>query len=296
MRRPSVAGAAKQNDLRLAVHCSHRQSPFERESLVVTEVGRSRQRSGESVRHLDARVRGDELPHAIPVAPVESIDIEMQDPLVRGALRARRGLPPGQARELGTAAMECGFDAADGGIDQLRDFFQRIIEDVLQEHASALHGRKQQHKMLDRPAQCRPGRIGRRDGIGPRRIGFRLLPDFPAPKEVDTPVVSDPEQPRRQRALIVEGLELAIGLEERVLNDVLAVRDRSGHARAVPVQARSEVADRLEKRKVARLETTGGDGIRRRVHTNEYAASGVRDTDSGGAGSMIEPNCSSDRS
>src|SRR5215471_19979143 len=135
--------------------------------------------------------------------------------------------------------------------------------------------------MLDRPADRRPGRIGRRDGIGPRRGGFRFLPSFPASEEIDATVVRDPEQPRRQRAPIIESVQLAIGLEERVLDDVLPVRDRSGHARAIPMEARPEVADRLEKREVARLESTGGVEIRTPVHNDEYVANGMRDTGEG---------------
>src|SRR5262249_30304685 len=74
------------------------------------------------------------------------------------------------------------------------------------------------------------------------------------PEEIDAPVVRDLEQPRGQRLAVVEGLESSIGLEERLLDDVLAVQHRAGHARAVPVQARTQARDRLQARYMTSLE------------------------------------------
>ena len=52
--------------------------------------------------------------------------------------------------------------------------------------------------------------------------------------------------------------EHPVGLEQRLLDDVLAVQDRPGHPGAVAVQARAEVGDRLEERHVAGLEGAVG--------------------------------------
>ena len=126
--------------------------------------------------------------------------------------------------------MQRGLDAAHRGINELRDVFQRVIEDVLEEHAGALHRRKRQHEAFDGLAEGRPRRVDRRDGVGLRRTGLCVLPDLTAAHEIDTPIVSNPEQPRSQRPVIVKGVQLAIGLEQCLLKDVLAVHHRPGHA------------------------------------------------------------------
>src|SRR5262249_8058277 len=64
-------------------------------------------------------------------------------------------------------------------------------------------------------------------------------------------------QPRSQRPVVVEGVELSIRLEERLLNDVLAVENRPRHPRAITVQGRTQMVDRFEEREVARVEDTG---------------------------------------
>src|SRR5262249_16790124 len=69
--------------------------------------------------------------------------------------------------------------------------------------------------------------------------------------------------------------------------DILSIRDRPGHSRAVAMQARPEVADRLEKREVARLESPRGVEIHTPLHTNQYAANDARDTGDGPAGTNL---------
>jgi hypothetical protein len=66
--------------------------------------------------------------------------------------------------------------------------------------------------------------------------------------------VGDAEEPRLQRAALVERVQLSIGLEQRLLHNVFAVHHRTGHAGAVAVQARPKRGDRLEERAVARVE------------------------------------------
>ena len=66
--------------------------------------------------------------------------------------------------------------------------------------------------------------------------------------------VGDAEQPRAERAAVVEFLQLAIGLEHRLLHHVLAVQHRAGHARAIAVQPGPQMRDGLEEGGVARIE------------------------------------------
>src|SRR5262250_2805734 len=108
--------------------------------------------------------------------------------------------------------------------------------------------------MLDRAAERGLGRIDRGDEV--LCLGLRLdLPSHPAtPQEVDAPVVGDLEQPRRQRLAGVERLESSVSLEERLLDDVLAVEHRAGHARAVTVQAWPQARNRLQEGHVTRIE------------------------------------------
>jgi hypothetical protein len=77
--------------------------------------------------------------------------------------------------------------------------------------------------VLDSKVKLRARRIDWRDRVGPRRIRLRLFPDSATSQEIDTTVVGDPEQLRRKRTRIVEGVELAIGVEQCVLRDILAV-------------------------------------------------------------------------
>jgi len=60
------------------------------------------------------------------------------------------------------------LDAADRGVNELCDVFQRVIEHIFQEDTGALHRRKRQHEVLDCTAEGRPGRIDRefRDRAG----------------------------------------------------------------------------------------------------------------------------------
>jgi hypothetical protein len=63
-----------------------------------------------------------------------------------------------------------------------------------------------------------------------------------------------------QRAVIVERVQLSICLEQGVLNDVLTVQDRHGHAGTVRVQAGAEVGNRFKECQVACLEPSKGPG------------------------------------
>src|SRR5262249_27656014 len=150
----------------------------------------------------------------------------------------------GSSRELRTPTVERRLDGTHRGPDELRALLERIVEDVLEEHTRALLWRKPQHEVLDGTAERGLGRIDRGDDVGGRDPCLGL-PSHPAtPQEVDAPVVRDLEQPWRQRLAFVERLESSIRLEERLLDDVLAVKHRAGHARAVPVEARTQGSNR----------------------------------------------------
>ena len=60
-----------------------------------------------AVRYEQASVGHDEISQTVPVLPVESLDVKMQEPGDLGALHAwpRRRL--GQGRQLRAAAIEC---------------------------------------------------------------------------------------------------------------------------------------------------------------------------------------------
>ena len=126
--------------------------------------------------------------------------------------------------------MERGLDAAHRGANELRDVLERVIKDVFQQHAGALHWRKRQHEMLECPAESGARWIDRHDGVRRRGTGLRLLPNPAASQEIDTAIVGNPEQPRCQGTRVVEGVQLAIGLKQGVLNDVLAIQHGARHA------------------------------------------------------------------
>ncbi|ESY92411.1 hypothetical protein [Mesorhizobium sp. LNHC209A00] len=70
----------------------------------------------------------------------------------------------------------------------------------------------------------------------------------------------DAEKPRPQRLPIVEQLDLAIGLEQRLLHDVLAIQRRAGHARAIAMQPGAQMRNRLQERGIAQVEHAVGLG------------------------------------
>jgi hypothetical protein len=127
-------------------------------------------------------------------------------------------------------------------------------------------------------AEAWPGRVDGRDRVRFQGGGFGLLSNSPTAQEVDTPIVRNPEQPRRKRTLVVEGVQLPVRVKQRVLDDILAVERRSGHSRTVTMQAWPEVGNRFQERQVARLEGTGGVNVGTNLHNDVYAAGGPGDT------------------
>ena len=100
---------------------------------------------------------------------------------------------------------------------------------------------------------------------------FGQLPSSRAAEEIDRAIVRNSEEPRRQRTVFVKLVELPVGFEQRLLNNILPVQDRSGHARAVTMQARSKLPNGFKKRKLTRLEGPGHLGFWLILHIHIYA-------------------------
>jgi hypothetical protein len=77
--------------------------------------------------------------------------------------------------------------------------------------------------VLDGPAEVGSRRIDWHDSVRYHGGGIRYPPNLTVAQEIDTLIVRNSEQPRRQRTAIVERFKLSIRLEQRFLNDVLAV-------------------------------------------------------------------------
>ena len=78
------------DDDRLAVDFADGHAPRRRRALVLAEVWRVVEASREAIGDTDARVGADQLTQAVPVAAVESFDVQLQQPGERGA-RGGRG-------------------------------------------------------------------------------------------------------------------------------------------------------------------------------------------------------------
>src|SRR5262249_26115854 len=97
-----------------------------------------------------------------------------------------------------------------------------------------------------------------------------FVPHSSASQKVNATIMSDTEQPRLERAALIELVQLSICLEQRVLHDVFAVHDRTRHASTVAVQARTKRRDGLEKGDVARVEGTVGIHVKPRAAQRQF--------------------------
>ncbi len=80
------------------------------------------------------------------------------------------------------------------------------------------------------------GRLSRRDCFGHRCSGLRFVTHPFPPQEIDTAVVSDSKQPRLQRPALIKLIQLPVRLDQRLLDDVLAVHHRTHHAGTIAMQ------------------------------------------------------------
>ena len=111
-----------------------------------------------------------------------------------------------------------------------RRFLAHIVEEKLAGRTDGIKELVLGIEVFDRPAKNRAWRIDRFDRIRRHYGCLCFLTNLAAAKEINALIVCDPEEPRLKRAGIVKRFEFPIGLEQRVLNDILAVQNGSGHA------------------------------------------------------------------
>ena len=142
--------------------------------------------------------------------------------------------------------MQRRLDRGQAQVQQQRDFVDRVIEYVLEDDAAALqrdefeetrHGRA--HRLLVRERILRVG------CIAVRRVEVLVewLDHTPliTAQVVERAVVGNTKQPRAHGGQFLQFREFVVGLGKAVLDHVLALRHRTGHARAVAVQQRPYV-------------------------------------------------------
>ena len=132
------------------------------------------------------------------------------------------------------------------------DLFQGLVEHVLEDHHTALHGRKlhePRHRRFDRlsPHQHLHRiwalRVG--DLVGGRA-------DRAAAQKVERAVVGDPEQPGAQWRHLLQLVNGDEGPGEGVLHHILALDHRAHQARAVAVKLRPQLIGKRQEFGVAR--------------------------------------------
>src|SRR3954468_15771800 len=99
-------------------------------------------------------------------------------------------------------------------------------------------------------------RLDRQDNLILGKIGLRPLAGLAFPDKIDATIMGDPEEPGTQSPRIVKRIDLPVGLEQRLLHDVFAIEHRSGHARAIAMQAQAQMRQRFEESGVAHIEET----------------------------------------
>ncbi len=126
----------------------------------------------------------------------------------------------------------------------LGNLLQRMAENVHQDHAAAMRWRQ-----LHEGAQAGGGDlmlVHDRDGIGHRIrivIGMQRAQPAATPEKIQRGVVDDPEHPALHIDDGARGRKRLDRFQHRVLNHVLAVDRRAGHARGVTVQLRAQFAE-----------------------------------------------------
>src|SRR4029450_3758761 len=95
---------------------------------------------------------------------------------------------------LRSASVESSLAPTDRGVDEVRDFVERVIEHVLQQHTRALLGRERQHEVLDRAFDARSGGLDRCNGIGYNGCALGATPNAAAGQEGKALVMGGPKQ------------------------------------------------------------------------------------------------------
>src|SRR6516225_4723728 len=144
------------------------------------------------------------------------------------------------------AAGEVSLYRIDREIEHGGDFFQRLVEHVLEDHDAALHGRKlcePRHRCFDRlPPHHRLHRIWNfRIGKFLRRLDGLSRADRTAAQEIKRTVVGDTKQPGAHWRALLQLVERDEGAGESVLHYILAIDHRAHQPRAVAVELRPQL-------------------------------------------------------
>jgi hypothetical protein len=180
-----------------------------------------------------------------------------------------------QGCQFRPAAVERRLDTAHSGVNQFRDFFERVVKNVLQKHTGAFLRRKTQHEVFDGAPKFVSGRLDWPDPIRLHDGYFYFVPNVSAAQEINATIMRNSEQPRGERTAIVELIQLSISLKQSLLDYVLAVQDRTGHPCTITVQAGAERSDRFEECEVPGLEGAGNTRGAWIIHIYHYASEGV---------------------
>ena len=149
MRCPRVGATLEDDHHRFAVHFAYRQLPGPRQPLVIAKVRRVHKVPRKPLGNAEPGVSTRQFTHSVPVVTVEAIDVQLHDLFQLGTRALSRLRRKGGFSQLGSSAVERCLDATRSGIDQFRNFFEGIVEYILQKKARALFGRQHQHKVLD---------------------------------------------------------------------------------------------------------------------------------------------------
>lgn len=76
---PSIDAALEREDSRFAIHSTRCKPPRRRPALIVSEVGRPGDWTGETIGYEHTRVRSNQGADAVPVAAIESLDVIPND-------------------------------------------------------------------------------------------------------------------------------------------------------------------------------------------------------------------------
>ena len=212
---------------------------------------------------VEPAVVADERAHAVPVAGVE--EASRSDRARRASSPRSRPRHALAASKFPRPAHERRFHRHHRGPHGLRRLLERVAEHVLQDDRAPLRHR-QREKARERRAHD-------------RRIGLVLEPGdlvdlgvqvdvfvAVALQEIDRRVVRDAKQPGAQRRHLGGEAQRVERLGERVLDDVLALDDRAGEARAVAMQLGAHAVDHGQEL-LARI----GEGRRRLGHAPHAA-------------------------
>ena len=80
IRLPFVPVLAMHENGQLAVHFCNRQSPWHSLPLIVPEIWRFVDGTGKPISNAESSIRANEFAESVPIALVEPVDVEMQEP------------------------------------------------------------------------------------------------------------------------------------------------------------------------------------------------------------------------